>query len=318
MDSEARKQALREQALKKTKGQRVVSASRIPKHPDNADRCYIRLAEECMKIERQLILENMPELRRLIREGNEGIRSDGKEENEENRRRARMARMARAAAQIDAWFDELERKLHGVLGLDKLRKEIEEIAEMTERLSREEWRKTVKRVLGIDLLTDYYSGDFYKDTIPKWISDNVDLITSIPSESLSAMKELVYKSYMSGRTTKDIIREIQHQYGVDKSKARLLARDQVAKLNADISEKQQKDAGSKEYTWRCVKDSRTRPCHRELDGKVFRWDKPPEMWYVKKNGSKVMTGRRCHPGQDYQCRCVALPKFDLDDLDLPT
>jgi hypothetical protein len=29
------------------------------------------------------------------------------------------------------------------------------------------------------------------------------------------------------------------------------------------------------------------------------------------------TGRRCHPGKDYNCRCVALPVFNLPGLNLP-
>ena len=31
----------------------------------------------------------------------------------------------------------------------------------------------------------------------------------------------------------------------------------------------------------------------------------------------VGNGRKCHPGQDYQCRCCAIPVFDIDNLDLP-
>ena len=52
-----------------------------------------------------------------------------------------------------------------------------------------------------------------------------------------------------------------------------------------------------------------RDSHRHLNGKRFSWNDPPVV--------DARTGRRCHPGQDYQCRCVALPVFDLETLDLP-
>ena len=79
---------------------------------------------------------------------------------------------------------------------------------------------------------------------------------------------------------------------------------------------QQEDAGCTKYRWSSSKDSRVRDCHRALDGKIFRWDDPPEMWYETK-ADRVYTGRHCHPGEDYCCRCVAIPVFDLDTVDVP-
>lgn len=34
--------------------------------------------------------------------------------------------------------------------------------------------------------------------LEKWVSDNVDLIKTVPNQSLERMKELVYESYMKG------------------------------------------------------------------------------------------------------------------------
>jgi hypothetical protein len=46
------------------------------------------------------------------------------------------------------------------------------------------------------------------------------------------------------------------------------------------------------YVWETRGDAKVRLSHRRNDGKIFRWDTPPP------------TG---HPGQDYNCRCLALP-----------
>ena len=102
-------------------------------------------------------------------------------------------------------------------------------------------------------------------------------------------------------------REIQDAYHRTKRHARLLARDQTAKLNGQLTEAQQRDAGVNEYVWSTCGDSRVRDSHRRLHGKRFSWDNPPE----------VTPGRRLHPGQDYQCRCVALPVFNLEGIELP-
>ena len=170
-------------------------------------------------------------------------------------------------------------------------------------------KKVVKSTLGIDLLDDYYLGEFYRQQLQVWVADNVSLIKSIPQETLAKMQDIVLGGFRSGKTTTSIIKEIRQAYGVGKRKAQLIARDQMAKLNADITRSQQEDAGVREYTWRTSGDSRVRERHRELDGKVFSWDNPPVV--------DLKTGRRCHPGQDYQCRCVAIPRFDIDTLDLP-
>lgn len=46
------------------------------------------------------------------------------------------------------------------------------------------------------------------------------------------------------------------------------------------------------YVWRTLHDERVRQSHRMNDGHVFSWSDPPE------------TG---HPGEDYNCRCEAVP-----------
>lgn len=97
------------------------------------------------------------------------------------------------------------------------------------------------------------------------------------------------------------------------SEANLLARDQIGTLSADLTRTRQESAGVKEYIWRSSGDERVRACHRELDGKTFRYDDPPAMWYMTKRG-KIYTGRHCNPGEDYQCRCVAKPVFDFNRL----
>ena len=148
------------------------------------------------------------------------------------------------------------------------------------------------------------------------MSENVQMIKSIPNETLGEMREIILDGFKKGKTATDISKELQKSYGITKRKAQSLARDQIATLNAEISELQQRDAGCTKYKWSTSKDRRVRDCHRELDGKIFSWDNPPEMWYETKAG-RVYTGRRCHPGQDFLCRCCAIPVFDFDTVDVP-
>jgi SPP1 gp7 family putative phage head morphogenesis protein len=52
------------------------------------------------------------------------------------------------------------------------------------------------------------------------------------------------------------------------------------------------------YTWRTRRDGRVRSSHRALEGTQQRWDDPPVI---------SLDGRRGHPGEDFNCRCIALP-----------
>lgn len=79
---------------------------------------------------------------------------------------------------------------------------------------------------------------------------------------------------------------------VSESRAELIARDQTLKLNGAINEARQRGAGVESYTWSTAGDERVREEHAALDGQVFQWTDPPEPG---------------HPGEDFQCRCVAIP-----------
>jgi len=190
-----------------------------------------------------------------------------------------------------------------------LRQKIGLMANMTRKLSVKEWKKAVKSTLGIDLLDDYYLGEFYRSAMEQWVDKNVSLISTIPKDTLRKMKDLVQGGYTSGKTTTFIIKQIQREYSIEKRHARLIARDQIAKLNGDMGKQQQEDAGVDEYIWSTSGDSRVRERHKDLNRKRFRWNDPPVV--------DLKTGRRCHPGEDYECRCVALPVFNIESIKLP-
>ena len=198
-------------------------------------------------------------------------------------------------------------------GLDS---KIQQIAKMTQNTSVREWKRAVKDTLGIDILDDYYLGELYEQAIQRWIAENVAYIKSLPTETLGNMRQIILDGYLNGRPIRDIQKDIQSEYGTSKRHAQLLARDQLATLNAQITKMQQTDAGCKKYRWSTSHDSRVRPCHAALNGKTFDWNDPPEMWYGTKAG-RVYTGRKCHPGEAYCCRCVAIPVFDYDGVNIP-
>jgi SPP1 gp7 family putative phage head morphogenesis protein len=131
----------------------------------------------------------------------------------------------------------------------------------------------------------------------EWARVNVDLIKSIESKYFDEITDLVVRQVQDGRV--DLQKIIADRYGVSRSRAKLIARDQTAKLNSRITERRQRELGVTRYVWSTSGDERVRPEHQRLDGKTRRWDDPHPT--------------EGHPGWAVQCRCTAAPVLDDED-----
>lgn len=96
---------------------------------------------------------------------------------------------------------------------------------------------------------------------------------------------------------RDLVRE---SIDATEPRVRLIARDQVSKLNSQITERFHRRAGVAAYTWRASMDERTREVHQAADGEILQWDSdgwPGAGFY----------GQPAHAGRGGQCRCTAEP-----------
>lgn len=118
-------------------------------------------------------------------------------------------------------------------------------------------------------------------------------------DNILKLREDIQPHVMAGGRAEGLIKVIQDNYGVSQRKAKFLARQETALLMAKFQETRYADIGIQKYRWSTAHDKRVRHDHHDLDGKVFRFDSPPV--------SNRKTGARNNPGQDYNCRCVAIP-----------
>lgn len=309
VDAESMRQATREAVRKKFGRKRLLVSKALPHYPANLEREYVRAADAYMGAFKSALASHLPNIRALLEQG--GVRADAEDDGREE-----PPVPARTGAEIAAFSTALELELAKILndfagkqGLSDLRKRVARLAGLTRRLSVREWKRAVRRTLGIDVMEGYYGGLKFQALLDKWAAKNVGLIRTIPQEALGKMRDIVKAGYLRGADTKNIAREIQDAYGTGKNHARFIARDQMAKLNADITREQHSDAGVSEYVWRTAGDQRVRGGHMALNGKRFKYSDPPVV--------DGRTGRRANPGEDYQCRCVALPVFDLGTVAFP-
>lgn len=167
----------------------------------------------------------------------------------------------------------------------------------------ERLKAEIRKSMNIDISPMLQGGDpRLSAALAKATSDNVNLIKSIPEFYFEKLESHLTKALINGvrhEGLKVIIKDTVP--GIVENKAKLIARDQMSKINSSLNSIRQTSLGIQKYRWSTSKDERVRPSHEEKEGEIFNWDNPPED-----------TG---HPGEDINCRCVAIPYFDLDALE---
>jgi SPP1 gp7 family putative phage head morphogenesis protein len=131
------------------------------------------------------------------------------------------------------------------------------------------------------------------------MAEQINEIKSIPLGTAKRVYELATESLISGRRAEDIARDVMNSGQVAESTAKMIARSAVSTASSTLTEARARHVGSDSYIWRTSKDSDVRSDHRELEGKVIRWDDPP---VVDKR-----TGYRAHAGCNANCRCYPEP-----------
>jgi SPP1 gp7 family putative phage head morphogenesis protein len=135
----------------------------------------------------------------------------------------------------------------------------------------------------------------YDLRLAQWAAENARLISqSIDQQYAADVAKAVADAVAAGKSADDIALILRERYSVRISRARLIASDQIIKLNAKIIEDRQREGGVRYYRWRTRGDDRVRPEHAAREGRIFAWDSPPP-------GG--------HPGTEVNCRCHAEPVY---------
>jgi len=277
-------------------GHQVLKGKGEAKTPVSPEREYTRVLNAYMKLIREELMTELPkmqsEYRKELENREDGIRTDS---------------LDSLFSFINTFFENLKSNTGALMSKSDVVSSLKKVFNHAKKQGVNNWKKMVKTTFGVELSDDYYSGSFFDDELTQFVGENVDLIKTIPNDMLDKMKEIIIEGYKNGKSTSEMTREIQAEYGTAKRHARFIARDQIAKLNAAITQREHRDAGVTQYVWSDSGDSRVRESHRRLNGKTFDYANPP----------MTDNGRRCNPGEDYGCRCVGIPVFNVNFLNLP-
>ena len=144
------------------------------------------------------------------------------------------------------------------------------------------------------------------ETMADALGENVDLITSIADDYFDELETILADNWSNVGDWRQAVEAVEHLGEVTQSRAELIARDQVMKMNSRFNQARQQSLGVTRYEWQTVGDDRVRPAHEELEGTEHDWDEPPT----------DADGNTGHAGDcGINDRCTANPILDLDPDD---
>lgn len=141
------------------------------------------------------------------------------------------------------------------------------------------------------------------------IRRNAELIRNLPNDVARHITEHTATQAVRGLRAEALLEDIREfAPHVSETRARLIARTEVAKTNAAITEIHAQQAGINFYVWQTSQDARVRSSHRHMQGVVCAFNSPPSPEQLNGEPSVGYYG----PGEIFNCRCFASPIINPD------
>lgn len=156
----------------------------------------------------------------------------------------------------------------------KVERVMRKFAARTSQHQKVQFKRQVESAIGIPLDTILNQG--LSKATDAFVAENVALITSIPQQYFGQVEQVVLGGMKSGMRAQEMGALIEDRFGVAKSRAYLIARDQIGKFTAQLDRQRKLNVGIKREKWHTMEDERVRPTHQELDDVEYDIDDPPE------------------------------------------
>ena len=134
-------------------------------------------------------------------------------------------------------------------------------------------------------------------TLQAFLKEQVHLITSLPTQAAERVHVLTLEGLSGAKRASEIAKEVLKLGDVTHSRAKLIARTEIARTASALTMARSQYVGCTHYVWRTSGDTDVRQSHKDMDGQVIPWAEAP----VLSDGSQT------HAGMIYNCRCYAEP-----------
>lgn len=125
------------------------------------------------------------------------------------------------------------------------------------------------------------------------------VIENFSQETVEKLRKALRVKILNGESRESIQEYIRNRLKISNKRAKFIARQETALMTSKFKQAQYEQWGIRKYKWVSLEDHIVRPIHAENDGKIFEWSKPPII--------AINPERHGHPGEDFNCRCIAQP-----------
>jgi hypothetical protein len=223
--------------------------------------------------------------------------------------------------ELEALLKELEQGIESIFlaggGFAAAFSYVEATAQKLLMFEKNMFQQQVNVVLGMPMNLSY---DWWPEARRLWANENHRLIKSLSQEYIAKLNTTLTTAFQSGWSYEETVDQIMKLS--DKMtgyRARVIALDQVGKLQYAITRQQFESIGMDGYIWTSARDEKVRgnpfgiypkavPSHWEIDGKICKYSDPTvfsedgRKWEKRTSLMPLV-----HPGQAILCRCTASP-----------
>lgn len=198
------------------------------------------------------------------------------------------------------------------------------------RYNREKFMSQMRQTLGIDIgaIVD----EAMKDDLEVMVLEAANYIKSIPDYLVGHVADRVVQHFkgIPMPENRTLRQQIKEEFKISDGRAKVLARDQTAKMNTAVTAIRQQNLGIDCYIWKTVEDNavvgkpgglypKPTKLHRNhyiMNGLLCKWDDANVYSDDKGKTWKQRTAEmpHNHPGDDIMCRCRPAPFIDIEKL----
>jgi SPP1 gp7 family putative phage head morphogenesis protein len=235
-------------------------------------------------------------LRRIVRELDKAVKSTVVARLESILRDARRAneRFDNYVDDLSAVFDQMRIVYGEQIDDPSITNVVSETGNAVNATNASAFASKISAVTGVNVISNTPG---IRDAVNVWTRKNVTLIKTLGDEHFKDIERIVIDGVEEGKALRTITKEIQERTKASRNRAKLIARDQVGKLTANVTARRSSDLGIKRFRWVTSLDDRVRASHRALHGKVYSYEK----------GADVDGQSGVLPGEPINCRCAIIP-----------
>lgn len=198
------------------------------------------------------------------------------------------------------------------------------------RYNREKFMSQMRQTLGIDIgaIVD----EAMKDDLDVMVLEAANYIKSIPDYLVGHVADRVVQHFkgIPMPENRTLRQQIKEEFKISDGRAKVLARDQTAKMNTAVTAIRQQNLGIDCYIWKTVEDNavvgkpgglypKPTKLHRNhyiMNGLLCKWNDANVYSDDKGKTWKQRTAEmpHNHPGDDIMCRCRPAPFIDIEKL----